>query len=115
MGDRINIGNVIYSYHDISSLPQGLTLEDSKMVNTPKGIAFQGPDSYLSNFYKIPVRYNGRTYPSAEHAYQHDRATFLGRHAIANQVLYAPSPRTRKKQETEWDDPINGIFVNRTG
>lgn len=59
MGDRINIGNVVYSYQDIGSLPQGLTLEDSKVVNTPKGIAFQGPDSYLSNFYKTPVKYNG--------------------------------------------------------
>lgn len=109
MGDRINIGNVVYSYHDIDSLPQGLTLEDAKMVNTPKGIAFQGPDSFLSNFHKSTVRFNGRTYPTAEHAYQHDRATYLGRHTIANQVLCAPTPQEAKKagnragRSHQWD------------
>lgn len=109
MGDRINIGNVIYSYQDIDSLPQGLTLEDAKTVNTPRGIAFQGPDSFLSNFYVTSVKFNGRIYPSAEHAYQHDRATYLGRHAIARQVLTAPSPPDAKKagnragRSHQWD------------
>lgn len=42
MGDRFSIGNAVYSYADVPSLPPGLTLEDAKKINTPKGIAFQG-------------------------------------------------------------------------
>lgn len=39
-GNRITVGNVSYTYKDINSLPDGLKLEDSQMVLTPKGIAF---------------------------------------------------------------------------
>lgn len=109
MGDRFSIGNAIYSYADVPSLPPGLTLENAKMINTPKGIAFQGSCSFLSNFHKAPIRFNGRLYPTVEHAYQHDRATFLGKHAIAGQVLTATTPQEAKKagnragHSHEWD------------
>lgn len=79
------------------------------MIATPKGIAFQGSHSFLSNFHKAPIRFNGRTYPTIEHAYQHDRATYLGKHSIANQVLTATTPQEAKKtgnragRSQEWD------------
>lgn len=32
--------------------------------------AFSGDYRYLSNFWKVPIQYEGITYPSVEHAYQ---------------------------------------------
>lgn len=36
-GDRIVVDNIPYTYKDISSLPDGLKLEDAKTVLTPRG------------------------------------------------------------------------------
>lgn len=48
MGDRFSIGDTVYSYADVASFPPCLSLEDAKMISTPKGIAFQGSHSFLS-------------------------------------------------------------------
>lgn len=82
----------------------GLTLENAKMINTPKGIAYQVPHSFFSIFHKAPIKYNGRIFPTVEHAYQHDRATYYGKHAIAYQVLSATTPQNaRAGRSHEWD------------
>ena len=32
--------------------------------------SFTGPNAFLSNFFPCPIRFEGETYPSVEHAYQ---------------------------------------------
>lgn len=81
---------------DLHLLPEGLRLEDAKTKITVKGLAFQGKHSIFSNFYPAPVRYNGKLYPTTEHAYQWDRATYLGNNYLANQIYLAPSPEAAK-------------------
>lgn len=50
-----------------------------------KIIEFQGENRWLSNFWKVPIRYGGRLYPCVENAYQaakcendYDRDQFTG-------------------------------------
>lgn len=105
-GDRITVDNVPYTYKEIDSLPDGLKLEDAKTILT---LAFQGPHSYLSNFFRATVKYNGRTFPTSEHAYQFERAQFLGRHSNASEILTALTPQEAKRignragPTREWD------------
>lgn len=108
-GDRITVDNVPYTYKDISSLPPGLKLEDAKTILTPKGLAFQGPHSFLSNFFRATVKFNGRVFSTSEHAYQFERAQFLGRHSKAAEILTVITPQEAKRignrigPAREWD------------
>lgn len=64
VGNRVQVANKTYGYRDLHALPNGLKLENAKTKVTAKGLAFQGEHSIFSNFYPIPVRFNGRTFPS---------------------------------------------------
>lgn len=103
MGDKVCIDNVTYSHKNLDQLPEGLRLSNAKSLLTPKGLAFQGEHVFLSNFYHIPVKVNGHTFISAEQAYQHDRATFIGKHNIATDLLAAQSSREAKKTSKRID------------
>lgn len=89
LGDRISIDNKIYSYKDIDKLLQGLKISDAKMIDTPRGIAFQSHYAFLSNFFPTPVKYNSIQFASAEHAYQYNRALFLGSQDAAHNARIA--------------------------
>lgn len=109
VGNRVSIDNKIYGHRDIDKLPEGLRLSDAKVMDTPKGLAFQSKHAFLSNFFLTKVNYNGIQFISAEHAYQHTRATFLGMHAKAEDVLRATKPEEAKRaamnlpNSKEWD------------
>lgn len=51
IGNRISVDNRVYSYKDIDRLPEGLKISDAKLVDTPKGLAFQSHYAFLSNFF----------------------------------------------------------------
>lgn len=76
---------------------------------TPKGLAFQSEDSFLSKLFPVQVRFNGRVFPSSEHAYQFDRAQYIGNHQAANDIFFAPTSKSAKKvagrlgHSKEWD------------
>lgn len=56
---------------------------------------FRGEHAYLSNFYAAPVKIWGHSFPTAEHAYQADKAdTWEGFEYVAN----APTPMKAKKR-----------------
>lgn len=109
MGDRISMDNKIYTYREIDRLPQGLQISDAKMVDTPKGIAFQSQYAFLSNLFPSPVKYNGIQFPSSEHAYQYTRALFLGKQDTAYKIRIAKSSQDAKREggrlpsNKEWD------------
>lgn len=109
MGNRISIDNKVYSHRDIDKLPQGLKISDAKTVDTVKGLAFQSEYAFLSNFYPAPIKYNGINFPTAEHAYQFTRATFLGKHDTSYDIRVAKRPQVAKREGAkllstrEWD------------
>lgn len=55
---------------------------------------FKGAYHFLSNFYPESFEWNGRTYPSSEHAYQAAKATLPAHH---DWVASAPTPALAKR------------------
>lgn len=110
MGNRISVDNKVYTHQTIDKLPQGLKISDAKMIDTVKGLAFQSEYAFLSNFYPSPIKYNGLSFPTAEHAYQFTRATFLGKHDSAYEIKVAKRPQAAKREGAkllstrEWDN-----------
>ena len=45
---------------------------------------------YCPNFYPFTFNYKGRRFRSSEHAYQHEKAIFLGDNELAKWVFYSP-------------------------
>jgi ribA/ribD-fused uncharacterized protein len=70
---------------------------------------------WLSNFWRVPVEYEGVTYPTVEHAYQAAKTTDV---AERNRVLAAPKPGLAKKAgfaitlRDGWDGMKYGIMKN---
>ena len=68
---------------------------------------FEGSYRWLSNFWEVPVVYEGVNWPTAEHAYQ---AAKFEDHIIRNKILDNPNPRSAKKygksqgMRTDWDN-----------
>lgn len=109
LGNRVSIDNKIYGHKDIDRLPDGLRMSDAKIVETVKGLAFQSHHAFLSNFFPCKVNYNAKLFKSAEHAYQYNRAVFLGFHTTAESVLNANKAEAAKRAASnlpnskEWD------------
>lgn len=98
MGNKVCVNNIVYNHNNLGHLPEGLRLSNAKTLLTNKGLAFQGEHVFLSNFYHSPLKVNGRVFQNAEQAYQHDRAMYTGKFAIAQDILRAQTP-----QKAKWD------------
>ncbi len=57
--------------------------------NKPQNV--KGPKDPLSNFFNCKFCFRGNWFRSAEHAYQHTKATFLGYEDVANTIHNAPN------------------------
>ena len=77
-----------FTYKELDKLPHNLSLADPKQIPCKGGIAFQGPETYLSNLSKIPVEYRGREFKSNEHALVYTYAQVMGCVGIAARVHY---------------------------
>lgn len=97
LGNKVSIDNKIYNHKDIDKLPVGLKMSDAKILQTPKGLAFHSKYAYLSNFYPCKINHNGIRYASAEHAYQHTRAVFLGFNSTADSILKSEKAEEAKR------------------
>ena len=56
----------------------------------------KGPMDPLSNFFKCKLSFRGNWFRSAEHAYQHTKATFLGCEDVANAIHNAQNAYNAK-------------------
>lgn len=98
----------LYCYDELSHMPNRLTLKDSRTIYRNGVVAFQSHHSPLSNLFPAPIKRNGIIYRSAEHAYQHAKATICKDPAIAHTVLREISPYDamaagkRVKLTSEW-------------
>ena len=59
-------------------------------------INIQGANHPLSNFYPCRMKFKNVSYPSAEHAYQHTKATFCSNKHAAAAILQAPNAYVAK-------------------
>ena len=76
-----------FTYKELDKLPHNLTLADAKQIPCKGGIAFQGPETFMSNLSKITVEYRGREFKSNEHALVYTHAQEMGCTGIAARVL----------------------------
>ena len=59
--------------------------------------AWRGDNNPLSNFYRCTLTHEDKEFKSSEHFYQHEFATFMKRHDIANAIINAPTPKEAKQ------------------
>lgn len=91
-GDSVVLNNTLYKYEDLSSMPKGMTLGDSRTIAKKGVISFQSPHSPFSNLYIAPIKRNGIIYQSAEHAFQHSKAVHCKDYVLARAILNEPNP-----------------------
>lgn len=89
-GENVLIDGRLYKFEELKNMPPGLTLKDSRTIKKNGVIAFQSSHSPLSNLYMAPLKRNGITYLSAEHAFQHAKAVICKDQALAHSILEEP-------------------------
>jgi ribA/ribD-fused uncharacterized protein len=76
---------------------------------------FRDEYSFLSNFHEAPVGHMGRTYPTAEHAYQAEKAKPMS--DLRDKIATADSPKKAKRlgQEAalpeDWEDIKDSVML----
>ena len=70
--------NKRYAYSEIDVLPEGLTMEQAKMVTVDDGIAFQSHHAFPSNMYPCEIDHDGHKFHCSEQVYWYDIAGAAG-------------------------------------
>lgn len=91
-GDSVLIDGKLYKYEELQYMPDGLTIADSRTIRKNGVIAFQSSHSPLSNLYPAPLKRNGITFASSEHAFQHAKAIVCKNTVLARAILDEPNP-----------------------
>lgn len=91
-GDTVILNDTLYKYEDLSAMPKGMGLIDSRTITKNGVVSFQSPHSPLSNLFLAPIKYNGITFQSAEHAFQHSKAVYCKDPVRAKAILNDPCP-----------------------
>jgi len=89
-----------YTINQLESLPAMLHPINLATKQNDRIYAFGGPMSDLhpmGNFYEREFCYNGRIYPSSEHAIQHTKAVYFDDHIQAVNIMNAPSHADAKR------------------
>ena len=60
-------------------------------------VAFKSPAHPFSNFHRCGIKLDGQIYPSAEHAYQFLKLTYLGKLDMADSVMNSPKAADAKR------------------
>lgn len=93
---KITVNNLTYSHRNIDCLPVGLRLEDAKVIGVKGGIAFHCAHAWMSNFYPCDISIQGKSFCSAEQAFQYACAMRLNDPHLVNLIL-----RTKKASEAK--------------
>lgn len=92
IGDKITIDNMTYRSNELHLLPEQFKLENVKIRPVPGGLAFQGKEAFLSNFYPAPFIMRGLKFCSAEQAYQFYHASCLNELEFSQAILKTDDP-----------------------
>ena len=113
--DTISINDNIYSKNNLSALPPNISMAKAKTVELKdeegniEGIAFQGPDSPLSNFYPTPIVHHTGTFTSVEQGYVFGKALAGNDKETCQRIMNTTDPFELKKigkniiSTTKWD------------
>ena len=71
-GGALIVDNKKYSYSEIANLPEGITMENAKLVSVDDGMAFQGHFAFPSNMYPCEIDHNGHKFHCSEQVYWYD-------------------------------------------
>lgn len=93
---QITVNNITYSHRNIDCLPNGLRLEDAKIVKVKGGLAFHSEHAWLSNFFPCSLDIQGLSFHSTEQAYQYTRAIRLNDTHLANLILRSKDAKEAK-------------------
>ena len=66
--------NKRYSYSDIDNLPEGITMENAKIVAVDDGHAFQSHFAFPSSMYPCEIDHEGHKFHCAEQVFWYDIA-----------------------------------------
>ena len=77
-GGAIIVDNKRHAYSEIDVLPEGLTMEQAKMVTVDDGIAFQSHHAFPSNMYPCEIDHDGHKFHCSEQVYWYDIAGAAG-------------------------------------
>lgn len=69
--------------------------QETSRADQPRNV--KGSGDILSNFFPCVINFRGRRYRSAEHAYQHSKAMFLGDLELAEEIYSAVEPSEAKR------------------
>lgn len=94
---KITVNNITYSHKNLDCLPDGLKLEDAKVVKVKNGLAFQSHHAWLSNFYPANIVIHGEKFDSAEQAFQYTKAIRMKDTVAASLILKKKKPQDIKK------------------
>lgn len=117
-GSVISLNGKPFDYDALNLLPEGCRPENvkSKIFDDGLSIAFASEHSYCSNFAPAPIKYKGRYYTSAEHAYQATKARMSGYKKLADAIKDIHNPYYVKKlsvgieKAEEWDSMSEEIM-----
>ena len=75
--------------------PKDLELEGAMQL-TKRGLAFFTGRSYLSNFFKITIKFNGKVFQSSEQAYQYEKASVCRDSVRMERIYKVKTPKEAK-------------------
>ena len=91
------VDDMRYMYKEIEDLPQGINMENAKMVQVKDGIALQSHRAYLSSMYPVQIKIGDTPIHCAEQAYWYTMAKTAGNKKIMQKVHDAKNGYDAKK------------------
>jgi ribA/ribD-fused uncharacterized protein len=75
--------------HTCDVIKEGSAFTPTKYPKSPKPdtLLFRGHKHPLSNFFDVPITYNGKHFNTSEAAYQHAKAEAMGDHRAASKII----------------------------
>ena len=67
-----------YTYKDMENLPEGISMENAKLVEVEDGWAFQGHHAFLSTMHECKITHKGHDFHCTEQVYFYDMADEAG-------------------------------------
>ena len=85
-GAALIVDDIRYNYSEIDDLPDGITMENAKVVQLDDGIAFQSHFAFLSSMFPVTIVINSTPTHCAEQAYWLEIARLAGNKKVIEKV-----------------------------
>ena len=109
-GGSLVIDEQRYGFHDIGKLPDGINMENAKLVQLEDGWAFQSQHAFPYSMYPCKIKHKGHDFNCVEQAYVYDMAEEAGDQRAMEKVrdcqngYEAKRIGNRIKKSDEWNN-----------